>query len=159
MMELKDIIQSALRTVGLEDIELKLSDVLKNPTVTEWISLCENLYLPLDSISCGYFRLAHKARIRAAWENGDLWLRRTPALKALLREITDDRRREVNYRRIHYGLRLRWKMQIRELRIEAQQVPNRIRNEILVRLQYRESSKIMQRSEKSGEMTWQGGVA
>lgn len=159
MKELRGIIESACRTLGLENNTFKQSDALDNLTVTEWVSLCENLYLPLDSISYGYFRQAHKARIRVAWENGDLWLPRTRALKVLLREIAEDHRREVKCRSKHYGIRLRWKMQMQDFRQEALQLPYRIRNEILVRVQYRRSPKIIRISERSGELTWQGGAA
>jgi hypothetical protein len=131
--EPKRIIEAALRTVGLGDAAIFLEEILDDPSVSDWVSLCSLLHLSLDSLSYGYSRREHKARIRTAWEEGELWLPRLPAMKALLDEIRRDQRRDRRFRDKHYGLRLRWKVRWQDLKAELRRWPRRLKNEVQMR--------------------------
>jgi hypothetical protein len=130
----KKIIEAAMKTVGLGDAAIFLEEMLDDPSISEWVSLCSLLHLSLDSISYGYSRREHKARIRAAWEEGELRFPRRPAMKALLSEIRMDHRRDCRIRDQHYGLRLRWKVRWQDLKTELRRLPRRLKSEAQMRL-------------------------
>jgi hypothetical protein len=122
------IVRVALVTLGWEISEFL--DLLGYPpgatleelrverlSITEWAAICDALYLRIGSIDSGYSRTEHRARIREAMEGGYFHLsKKNGAVRALIQEIREERRRQLQYRATHLGLKLRWKVRLQEFR-------------------------------------------
>lgn len=136
--EPKKIIEAAFKTIGLERVVVSPLDAFDDISATSWFTLCSLLHLSPDSYcyGYGYCRREHKARIRTAWEMGELYLPRTHGLKMLLSEIAVDRARDRRWRDDHYGFRLRWKVRYQDFKIELRLLPKRLATEVQVRLRY-----------------------
>ena len=125
----KEIIDAALKTVGL-DGPMCPQDVWADVSAIEWFDLCSSLYLNPDCVRYGYSRREHKARIRTAWENGELALPRTLELVALLREIGADRRADLRWGHQGYGFRLGLRVRLQNFRDDLKWFPRELRNRI-----------------------------
>lgn len=114
------IIEAALETLGLDFRflgalvhmdEAKLRERLSSKELlcSEWIALCHALYLPLDMISYGYFKRAHKYQVREAILDSYYRLPKTQGYRQLLIEFFWNYVEHWKFESKHYGFRLRWK--------------------------------------------------
>lgn len=101
---------------GLEEHELRCRLSGENLSASEWVALCDALYLRVDCISYGYFYPEHKAQIRWALARGYFKLPRTAAFWRLRVEIWMDILREWRWQSRHCGFRLRWKARFQDFR-------------------------------------------
>lgn len=77
---------------------------------TEWIWVCQKLHLPIDSISTGYSRIAHRAWVGQAILDGAYVLPITDRLRALFREFISLQRQSFRSEKEYYGPELRRKI-------------------------------------------------
>ena len=121
------IVEAALETLGLDFAfletlihmdEAKIRERLSSKELlsSEWIALCEALYLPLDMISYGYFKQAHKYRVREAILDSYYRLPKTRGYRWLLLEFFKDYVEHWRFESKHYGFRLRWKARYQDCR-------------------------------------------
>lgn len=121
------IVEAALDTLGLDFAflgtlihmdEAKIRERLNSKELlsSEWIALCEALYLPLDMISYGYFKQAHKYRVREAILDSYYRLPKTWGYRRLLLEFFKDYAEHWKFESKHYGFRLRWKARYQDCR-------------------------------------------
>ena len=71
--------------------------------VTEWIWICKTLYLPMDCISMGYFRMCHRAWVGEAVLEGAYVLPWTDQARSIFREYISIQRRSIRDQKNHYG--------------------------------------------------------
>lgn len=86
-----------------------------NISAGEWFYLCQGLGLSADSITWGYSKQEHLARLSNMLETGVLTsLPRTTKVRALIRQAKLEAWKEARYRWKHYGLRYCLKLEINE---------------------------------------------
>ena len=78
--------------------------------VTEWIWICKKLYLPVDCISMGYFRMGHRHWVGEAILEGAYVFPMTDQAQSLFREYIGIQRNEIRSKKDHYGPELRLKI-------------------------------------------------
>lgn len=119
------IIEEALKTLGLAYSDLALlfeADSTwvqkrlssENMTVTEWLGICDALYLNLSCILHGYSRREHCFRIKTALRDGYFRLPKTWELRKLQLEFIRDSWKDFRYQGKLYRFRLRWKIRWQE---------------------------------------------
>ncbi|MBS1960404.1 MAG: hypothetical protein JST80_13085 [Bdellovibrionales bacterium] len=121
------IIEAALETLGLDFAfleslihmdETRIRERLRSKELlsSEWIALCEALYVPLGMVSHGYFKEAHKSHIRDAILDSYYRLPKTQGYWRLLFEFFNDYVQNWKYESRRYGVRLRWKARYQDAR-------------------------------------------
>ncbi len=81
----------------------------------EWIAICDALYLNVSSISTGYSRMEHRARIKEAIESGYFhFSKENHCVRKLMFEIKQRKREDWFFQSEHYGFRLRWKIRTQD---------------------------------------------
>jgi hypothetical protein len=127
------VILSALAELGLTETYLRrrLDFAPERPSrwsaydldIGEWVRICTILCLHLDSISDGYDRRWHLAKIRTALAARTLDLPRTPQLLGILRELRAQDRANWRWESKQYGFHLRWRIRRRRLLAQMRRFP------------------------------------
>lgn len=78
--------------------------------VTEWIWICKKLYLSVDCVSTGYFRMSHRHWVGQAILEGAYVLPMTDQARRLFREYLGIQRYEIRSQKSYYGPELRLKV-------------------------------------------------
>jgi hypothetical protein len=131
----ESVIRAALRELGLTEdyLRFRLGFEESSPRcwsadllgVFEWLEICRVLCLDIDSISYGYDRRWHVAKIRAGIETRTIDLPRTPQLRAMLRELRTLAWSNWRFESRHYGFRLRWRIRRRRFIAYLMGIPRR----------------------------------
>lgn len=137
------IIARTLEELGLDEryLKLRLGFPANAPvkwdgrslSAFRWIQICDALHIPTDSISIGYNRRMHKARLAFDRRYGLVILTRTIKLKAMLHEIKCDQRDNWRWESQHYGFRLRWRIRRHRFQKLLRSLPMRWRNQLTLR--------------------------
>lgn len=119
--------------VGLPHSDVKHLKA-KNLSASQWIAICDALYLQVGSIRDGYNHREHKARIRFYWERGLLDLPRTRQIEEFIREIKQDKKVTRDFECSFQGNGLRFRIFYRSLGPNAFKVFRRKYNQALIKL-------------------------